>query len=128
MAWNRTVLDNSTVYSCLTKLFEIELSICIKVDLALNNLQRLICHKTKPNKPNQPKMYKWVVYGRLKRFTHTHTHTLGQIDGSSVNHFPLRSAFGSEFPWYYNILDVHANLVVTSPSNCCLRVTRGHAS
>ena len=27
----------------------------IKMDLALNNLQRLICHKTKPNqtKPNQ---------------------------------------------------------------------------
>ena len=30
------------------KLFEIELIICIKMDLALNNLQRLICHKTYP--------------------------------------------------------------------------------
>ena len=28
------------------KLFEIELVICIKIGLALNNLQRLICHKT----------------------------------------------------------------------------------
>ena len=30
------------------ELFEIELIICIKMDLALNNLQRLICHKTLP--------------------------------------------------------------------------------
>ena len=33
---------------CL-KLFEIELFICIKMDLALNNLQTLICYKRKPN-------------------------------------------------------------------------------
>ena len=33
-------------------MFEIELVICIKMDLALNNLQRLICHKTQPT--NQP--------------------------------------------------------------------------
>ena len=26
-------------------------SICIKMDLALNNLQRLICHKTQATKP-----------------------------------------------------------------------------
>ena len=38
----------------LKELFEIELFICIKIDLALNNLQLLICHKIKPNqtKPN----------------------------------------------------------------------------
>ena len=29
-----------------TELFRIELIICIKIDLALNNLQMLICHKT----------------------------------------------------------------------------------
>ena len=36
----------------LTNLFEIELIIYIKMDLALNNPQRLICHKiqTKPFK------------------------------------------------------------------------------
>ena len=34
------------------ELFEIELIICIKIDLALNNLQRLICHKIQPT--NQP--------------------------------------------------------------------------
>ena len=33
-------------------MFEIELIICIKMDLALNNLQRLICHKTQTT--NQP--------------------------------------------------------------------------
>ena len=32
--------------SCQTELFKIELIICIKMDLALNNLQWLICHKT----------------------------------------------------------------------------------
>ena len=26
--------------------------ICMKIDLALNNLQRLICHKTQTTKPN----------------------------------------------------------------------------
>ena len=35
----------------LTELFGIELIICIKIDLALNNLQRLICHKTQKTKP-----------------------------------------------------------------------------
>ena len=34
-------------------MFEIELTICIKIDLALNNPQRLIRHKTQPTKPNQ---------------------------------------------------------------------------
>ena len=41
------------MYSCYTELFEIELIICIKMDLALDNLQRLIYLKT--NQPtNQP--------------------------------------------------------------------------
>ena len=35
-----------------TELFEIELIIYIKMDLALNNLQGLICHKTQTT--NQP--------------------------------------------------------------------------
>ena len=34
------------MYSCKTELFEIELIIYIKMDLALNNLQGLIYHKT----------------------------------------------------------------------------------
>ena len=37
-------------YSRKTELFEIDLIIYIKLDLALNNLQRLICHKTQPTK------------------------------------------------------------------------------
>ena len=28
--------------------FKIKLTICIKMDLALNNLQRLFCHKIQP--------------------------------------------------------------------------------
>ena len=35
------------MYLCKTELFEIELLICIKMDLAINNLQMLICHKPK---------------------------------------------------------------------------------
>ena len=31
-------------------MFEIELFICIKMDLALNNQQKLICDKTQTNK------------------------------------------------------------------------------
>ena len=35
----------------VTELLEIELFICIRMDLALNNLQRLICHKNPTNQP-----------------------------------------------------------------------------
>ena len=44
LKWNFLTLK---LYLCLTELFEIELIICIKMNLALNNLQRLICHKPK---------------------------------------------------------------------------------
>ena len=41
------------MYSCKTELFETELIICIKMDLGLNNLQRLIGHKTQTtSQPN----------------------------------------------------------------------------
>ena len=43
------------MYSCYTELFEIELFICITMDLALNNLQRLICHKTQTTNPTWEK-------------------------------------------------------------------------
>ena len=39
-----------------TELFEIELFICIKMDLALNDLQWLICYKSKPNQT------KWKIW------------------------------------------------------------------
>ena len=42
------LLDIYTVYLCYTELFEIELFICIDMNLALNNLQWLICHKNIP--------------------------------------------------------------------------------
>ena len=38
------------LYSCSTELFEIELIFYIKMDLVLNNQQRLICDKTQPTK------------------------------------------------------------------------------
>ena len=40
------------MYLCLIEFFEIELIICLKLDFMLNNLQRLICHKTQTT--NQP--------------------------------------------------------------------------
>ena len=41
-----------TIKQCTYDLFEIEQIIYIKMDLALNNLQRLIRHKTQQTKPN----------------------------------------------------------------------------
>ena len=50
------IVLNRTVY-----LFEIELFICIKIDLALNNQQRLICHKPKQiNKHTHTYIYIYV--------------------------------------------------------------------
>ena len=42
------------MYFCETELFWIEQIIYIKMDLALNNLQSLIYHKTQQTKPNYP--------------------------------------------------------------------------
>ena len=63
--WNRAVSDNETLYLSLREFFEIGL-FCVlnwfvwsctvymfKIDLALDNLQWLICHKTKPNQTKQ---------------------------------------------------------------------------
>ena len=56
ITWNRNVFDNSSVYSCQSELFEIELIICIKMDLALNNLQRLIYYKNQPTDQPWPRV------------------------------------------------------------------------
>ena len=45
-----------------TELFEIELIIYIKMDWALNNLQRFICHKAQPT---NTKFFS-VIYLRIK--------------------------------------------------------------
>ena len=68
IAWNRNVFDNQTVYSCLTELFELELIIklCIKMDLALNNLKSLICHKTQTT--NSVFIYIWLENSWIHSF------------------------------------------------------------
>ena len=38
------------VYSCKTKLFDIEQFICIKIDFALNIQQKLVCYKKPTNR------------------------------------------------------------------------------
>ena len=40
------------MHSYKIELFEIEVIICLKMDLALNNRQRLICHKIQPTNQN----------------------------------------------------------------------------
>ena len=56
MVWNGTVFFyiETVLELNWTELFEIELVICIKMDLALNNLQRLICRKTQPTNQQTP--------------------------------------------------------------------------
>ena len=56
--WIRTVRLNWITFKLCTELFEIELFICIKMDLALSNLQRLICNKTHTNKQTN---IKWDI-------------------------------------------------------------------
>ena len=45
-----SIVCKQKLYLYKTELFEIELFICIKMDLVLNNLQRLICQTTQTNK------------------------------------------------------------------------------
>ena len=57
IVWNRTVFDIETVYLYSTELFEIELLIYIRMDLALNDLECLMCIKTKRN---ETKLYSHI--------------------------------------------------------------------
>ena len=61
------------LYSYENELFKLELFICIKMDLALNNLQGLICHKTQRNKQTNKKSWcnvyhckKWIWWHEFK--------------------------------------------------------------
>ena len=66
-----------TVFLCQTELFEIELFNCIKMDLALNYIQSLICHKTQTNKLDQTNLItlkieiKEIIYKRDKKNLHS---------------------------------------------------------
>ena len=44
------------LYSCQTELFEIELILHKNMELALNKLQRLICHQTQTTNPSSIEM------------------------------------------------------------------------
>ena len=52
-----------------TELLSIEQIIYIKMDLALNNLQRLICHKTHQTKPNQTEA-SFSIFSKGKRWVY----------------------------------------------------------
>ena len=53
------------LYSHETELFEIELIICMNMALALNNLQRLIYHKTQTmNNERYDVIFYWSTYSK----------------------------------------------------------------
>ena len=62
ISWNRT-FDIYTVYLYETELFEIELFICLRMDLALNKLQSLIYYKTQTNKQTNKDLV--ILWGAL---------------------------------------------------------------
>ena len=51
------------------EMFELELIICIKMDLALNNQQRLICHKTQPT--NQQSIRLPAIRAQVTNYTYS---------------------------------------------------------
>ena len=51
------------LYLRSTELFKIELFICIKMDLALNNLQSLLCHKIQTNQTKLSSEF--FLHGRI---------------------------------------------------------------
>ena len=79
-------------------MFEIELIIYIKMDLALNNLERLICHKTKPNQTKHT-------------HTHTHTHIYIYISLIEYRYFLSTYFFVNPFELPYWSYDIRQELV-----------------
>ena len=65
IAWNRIVFHNQTVYWITWNTTEY----LHKMDLALNNKQRLICHKTLPTKRNCPILNNSLKYKYSFMFT-----------------------------------------------------------
>ena len=87
------------MYLCSTELFEIELFICIKMNLVLNNLQRLICHKTQ--RINQPTsdLYFLMKHCQLSKIlTRISLHRL-----IFIYFFFTRNAIDSSFPVNHRI-------------------------
>ena len=66
-----------------TELFEIELISYIKMDLALNNLQRLICHKTQQT--NQPSFIDYCINLTWKNNLAESWHQVLERQGESFN-------------------------------------------
>ena len=71
------------MHFCLTEFFQtIEQFICIKMDLALNNQQRLICYQTQTNKHaihtyiSKHAKYKYIdtIYIYIYIYINIHTH------------------------------------------------------
>ena len=66
-------------------MFEIELIICIKTDLALNNLQRLIYHETQPTKPVKLRLeIDFVSHPAHPEGLGKHIHTLESVHLSKL--------------------------------------------
>ena len=64
IVWNRTVFNIEIVYLCKTELFEWELFICIKIDVAL-----ITCsgwYAIKPNQKGNELEQEWGTISHLK--------------------------------------------------------------
>ena len=119
------------MYLCETELLEIELIICIKMDLAWNNLQRLICHKT--NQPtsqptNQPTNQPAINWNRklsrkieLKKGLKTFQNIGCSFQNNSINsRFVILICKASRI-WSLSLLISCVNKVVFSTRCACVR-------
>ena len=80
-------------------MFEIELIIYIKMDLALNNLQRLICHKTQPTNHREclprPELLWSCDISTANKYMFNLPHTLVRYLGASW-HIDLLGLFNAK--------------------------------
>ena len=124
-----------TIKLC-TELFSIEQVLYIKMDLALNNLQRLICHKTKQTKPITQKSTEFTkstvfccwncafnysfsfchlyIFSTRMQFnedilyTHTHTHTHIYI---YIYMIEICRMLDPTFYWFLSYCQIHDKFV-----------------
>ena len=70
-------------------MFETELIICIKMDLALDNLQRLICHKTQPTNKNLTLVWLLLITAIIEFMMDIKKLTLSSPIGKSLSFYSI---------------------------------------
>ena len=92
IVWNETVFFLNAELNFLK-----ELIICLKMDLALNNLQRLICHKN--NQPTNQPTFVWPA--------RTYIQQLCEDTGCSPEDLP--EAMNDREKWRERVRDIRAS-------------------